>query len=152
MATQSLSLEKIRTDTMIIPTYPILNTPARSIDYIEDSLILSVAARDDFGSTAGANQTYITCIRDISNLKARLQSEGRTPAVDESLCRLHQRLFNSFSNTADTNSEPIVECHHRIFHAGFLIYFYRSIWNFPPCEFSQLLDAFFDQVILSELW
>ncbi|RDW58211.1 hypothetical protein BP6252_13622 [Coleophoma cylindrospora] len=147
MASQSLCLLKIRADTMSISNHSTSNTRKREIDYMEESLIASVATRHDFGFTVGANQTFIACIQDIARLKARLQTEGCTTVVEEDIRHLYQRLSNSLFETTEMQTNPIVECHHRIFHAGIMIYFYRNLWNLPPCEISDCLRMIFDQVV-----
>ena len=121
---QSLCLLKIRSDTMEQP-----DLQASSFLEIEQSLIFSVASRDDFGFTVGASRGLIKCIYDITSLTSR-RYYGDVGTRQSAIAELYQRLLNC--NLQLTPNKELVQLHHQIFKAGVLIHFHRRILNSTP--------------------
>jgi Fungal specific transcription factor domain len=130
---QSLCLLKIRSDTMEQP-----DLQASSLLEIKQSLIFSVASRDDFGFTVGASQGLIRCIYDITSLTSwRYYGDVRTR--QSAIVELYQRLSNC--NLQFTPNKELVQLHHRIFKSGVLIHFHRRILNSTPRTLIPHLDT-----------
>lgn len=129
---QSLCLLKIRSDTMEQP-----DPQASSSLQTKQSLIFSVASRDDFGFTVGASQGLIGCIYDITSLTSR-RYYGDVGTRESDIDELHQRILAC--NLQLTPNKELVQLHHQIFKAGVLIHFHRRILNSTPRTLIPHLD------------
>lgn len=121
---QSLCLLKIRSDTIEQS-----DLQASSFLGIKQSLIFSVASRNDFGFTVGACPGLIRCIYDITSLTSQ-QNYDDIETHSSAIKKLYQRLLNC--NLQPTPSKELVQLHHQIFKAGVLIHFHRRILNSTP--------------------
>jgi hypothetical protein len=110
------------------------------------SLLSEIGCQDDFGFTAGADQSLMRCIHDITSLESRLRTVGQhqDKRCREDTDELYQRIEHCQLSSSETN--VLIKLHHDIFKKGVLIHFLRRILNILPVTLIPYLESLLDAI------
>lgn len=149
LTAQSLCIHKIRSMTLsskFDAHKQVKKKLTRSLSTFDQSIITSIALREDFGFTTGATPALMKCITDTTLLAERMSDpELSQETLQSEISSLELGLRNCHIDNNNELAPPVdsptrasaMSCHRRIFASGAWIYFYRRIMNLKPAQLQQ---------------
>ncbi|KAI1614771.1 fungal-specific transcription factor domain-containing protein [Exophiala viscosa] len=171
ISTQSLNIIRIVAQTARLDAGGLgqdaIRCPGSGCGSTKDStLVSSIASTLDFGFTIGATKDIMECISRITATARDIQVNGHLPSMDDEISSILEQLktcegnLKSLSlypgndailltpNGLESISTPRDVPYHqlRAFILATYVYFYRVIFDLPPCSLTAYVSSTFEHV------
>ncbi|KIV87118.1 hypothetical protein PV11_02686 [Exophiala sideris] len=171
ISTQSLNIIRIVAQTARLDGRGLdqdaIESPGGGSDVSKNStLVSSIASTLDFGFTIGATKDIMECISRITTTARDIQAQGQLPSMDDEISSILDQLKSCEGNLESLYLDPgndaivltpnglegissrrDVPYHQlRAFILATNIYFYRVIFDLPPCSLTAYVSSTFEHV------